>query len=92
MKENLKETNENISTEGVTYRKSPTWRIALSQMNNGSATCFYVLMGYASYCANQGYGILTAIVGIILTCTRIFDAITDPLVALILDKMITRFG
>ena len=92
MKENLKETNENISTEGVTYRKSPTWRIALSQMNNGSATCFYVLMGYASYCANQGYGILTAIVGIILTCTRIFDAITDPLVALILDKMNTRFG
>ena len=87
----MKEKNQEAAT-GVVYRRSPMWRIALAQMNGASSTCFYILMGYASYCANAGYGILTAVVGIILTATRIFDAITDPLIALILDKMNTRFG
>lgn len=78
--------------DGVQYRRSPTWQIALSQMNGGVGMCFYILMGYASYVANSGYGILTAVVGFILTGTRIFDAITDPLIAMLLDKMNTRFG
>lgn len=78
--------------DGVQYRHSPTWQIALSQMNGGVGMCFYILMGYASYVANSGYGIATALVGFILTGTRIFDAITDPLIAMMLDKMNTRFG
>ena len=83
--------NETL-TEGIQYRRSPMWRIALAQMNGGASNCFYILMGYISYVAGPGYGIATVAVGLILTFTRIFDAITDPLVALILDKMNTRFG
>lgn len=37
----------------------------------------YSLIGMASYSASIGYGITTAAVGIILTCTRILDGITD---------------
>ena len=52
----------------------------------------YSLIGMASYSASIGYGITTAAVGIILTCSRILDAITDPLLAFVYDRVNTRFG
>lgn len=76
----------------INYRRAKTWRIALAQLNSGGSMCFYILMTYASYIANSGYGIMTAIVGIILTGTRIFDSITDPIIAILIDKTHTRFG
>ncbi len=42
--------------------------------------------------AHAGYGIASAVVGIILTATRIFDGVTDPLIAVVIDKTNTRFG
>lgn len=78
--------------DGVQYRHSATWRIALGQMNGAVGMCFYILMTYASYIASSGYGIATAVVGIILTGTRLFDGITDPIIAVIIDKTNTRFG
>lgn len=53
---------------------------------------FLCAAGLASYVANEGYGIATAVVGIILTATRILDGVTDPIIAIIIDKMNTRFG
>lgn len=79
-------------TGGVQYRRSKTWQIALGQMNAGVGMCFYILLGYASYVANVGYGVATATAGFILTATRIFDGITDPLIAIIIDKLNTKFG
>lgn len=78
--------------DGVQYRRVPTWQIALGQLNGGVGMCFYILMGYASYVASEGYGILTAVVGLILTGTRIFDGITDPIIAMIIDKLDTKIG
>ena len=52
----------------------------------------YSLIGMASYSASIGYGITTAAVGIILTCTRILDGITDPLLAFVYDRVNTKFG
>lgn len=90
MKDKKKATQSEI--DGVQYRRAKTWRIALSQLNSASGMCFYILMGYASYLANAGYGVATAVVGLILTGTRVFDGITDPLIALLIDKTNTRFG
>ena len=53
---------------------------------------FYSLIGLANYTASIGYGIATVAVGGILTFTRIFDAITDPMLAFLYDKVNTRFG
>ncbi len=78
--------------DGVQYHRSKLWRIALSQFNGAVGMCFYILLGYASYIASAGYGILTAAVGFILTGTRIFDGVTDPIIALIIDKVNTKFG
>ncbi len=87
--------NEKMSQseiDGVQYRRVKTWQIALSQLNGGASMAFYMLMGMASYLANAGYGIAVAVAGMILTATRIFDGITDPLIALLIDKVNTRFG
>lgn len=83
---------EQAQTDGVNYRRAETWRIALSTSNTGIGMSFYVLLGLASYVANAGYGIATAVVGFILTATRILDGVTDPIIALLIDKTNTKFG
>jgi len=78
--------------DGVTYRRARTWEIAFSQMNNGSAMIFYTLVGLMSYLQNAGYGIAVAVAGVILTVTRVFDGVIDPVLALIIDKVRFPFG
>jgi glycoside/pentoside/hexuronide:cation symporter, GPH family len=78
--------------DGVTYRRARTWEIAFSQMNNGSAMIFYTLVGLMSYLQNAGYGIAVAAAGVILTVTRVFDGVIDPVLALVIDKVSFPFG
>ena len=78
--------------DGVQYRRAKTWQIILVACNALVGMSVYSLIGMASYSASVGYGITTAVVGVILTCTRIFDGITDPLVAFLYDKVDTKFG
>jgi len=78
--------------DGVAYRRARTWEIAFSQLNNGSAMIFYVLVGLMSYLQNAGYGIAVAVAGLILTVTRVLDGLIDPLLALIIEKIQFRFG
>ena len=78
--------------DGVQYRRAKTWQIILCACNALLGMTVYSLSGMASYSASIGYGVATAAVGVILTATRIFDAITDPLVAFLYDRVNTRFG
>lgn len=77
----------NNTKDGVVYRRASMASLILSVCVNGGGMCFYLLIGYASYIANVGYGIATAVAGIIITATRIFDGITDPICAAIFDRM-----
>ena len=76
-----KKKEQPVETNGIVYRRAKTWRVALAGCSSGIGMCFYVLLGLASYVANEGYGIATAVVGIILTATRILDGVTDPIIA-----------
>ena len=76
----------------VQYRRAKFWQIILVSMNALIGMSFYSLIGMANYSASIGYGIATVAVGGILTFTRVFDAITDPLLAFVYDKVNTRFG
>ncbi|WP_170023572.1 MFS transporter [Isoptericola jiangsuensis] len=76
----------------MNYRRARTWEIAFSQLNNGSAMIFYVLVGLMSYLQNAGYGIAVAVAGVILTLTRVLDGVIDPLLALVIEKVRFRFG
>ena len=78
--------------DGVQYRRAKLWQIILCACNALLGLTVYSLIGMASYSASIGYGVATAAVGVILTATRIFDAITDPLVAFLYDRVNTKFG
>lgn len=78
--------------DGVQYRHAKLWQIIMVASSGMVGMGFYCLIGMASYSASIGFGIATVAVGGILTFTRVFDAITDPLLAFIYDKVNTRFG
>ena len=78
--------------DGVQYRRAKLWQIICYACNGLVGMSVYSLIGMASYSASIGYGITTAAVGIILTCSRILDGITDPLLAFVYDRVNTRFG
>jgi len=78
--------------DGVQYRRAKTWCIALSQLNGAGKMCFYILLTYATYIGNLNFGILAAVTGVIITASRIFDGITDPICAYIFERFNSRFG
>ena len=79
-------------TNEVKYRKAKLWQIILIAFNAFNGMAVYFLIGLASYSASIGYGIATLVVGGLLTFTRIFDAVTDPLLAFLYDRVNTRWG
>ena len=79
-------------TANVQYRRAHLWQIILVAFNALNGMAMYFLIGLASYSASIGYGIATLVVGGLLTFTRIFDAITDPLLAFVYDRFNTPFG
>lgn len=78
--------------DGVQYRKAKLWQIILYSCNAFVGMSVYQLVGYANYAGMIGFGMTAALIGIVLTCSRIFDGITDPLLALLYDKVDTKFG
>ena len=78
--------------DGVQYRRAKLWQIICYACNGLVGMSVYSLIGMASYSASIGYGITTAVVGVILTSSRILDAVTDPLLAFVYDRVNTRFG
>lgn len=87
-----KEKRTQSEIDGVQYRRAKLWQIILISCNSLVGMSVYSLIGYASYSANIGYGIATAMVGVILTCTRILDGVTDPMLAFLYDRVETKFG
>lgn len=78
--------------DGVQYRRAKSWHIALSQLYNATGMTFYALMTYATYIGNSNFGILVGVTGIIITVSRVFDSITDPVCAFIIERFDSKFG
>ena len=78
--------------ESTVYRRAKLWQIILVAFNAFNGMAVYFLIGLANYSASIGYGIATVAVGGLLTFTRIFDAVTDPLLAFVYDRVNTPFG
>lgn len=78
--------------DGVQYRRAKTWQIILYACNALVGMSVYSLINLASYSASVGYGVTTAVVGVILTCTRILDGVTDPMLAFVYDRVNTKWG
>ena len=74
------------------YNSAKLWQIICFPFNNTATNMFMFLMMYVSYLAVGGYGIAVVLVSTILTATRLFDAITDPIIGFIIDKTNSKFG
>lgn len=90
MEKTKKRTQSEI--DGVQYRHAKLWQILLYACNGLVGMGIYQLIGMASYAASIGFGIATVAVGVILTSTRILDAITDPMLAFVYDRVNTKYG
>ena len=86
------ETITQAADHSVVYRRAKLWQIILVAFNAFNGMAVYFLIGLASYSASIGYGIATLAVGGLLTFTRIFDAVTDPILAFLYDRVMTPFG
>lgn len=74
------------SDNGI-YRTASLRSMLLACATSGGKTVFIMLMSYAGYMANEGYGILVMVTGIIMTVKTIFDGVCDPIVAAVFDRM-----
>lgn len=79
--------------DGVQYRRAKLWQIILYATNALCGMTVYTLMNsYASYIAGLGFAITAVTAGAIITGSRVLDAVTDPLLALVYDKVDTKWG
>ena len=84
--------SKTVSATGTKYRSAKTWEMILASAISGNNICMYMCMVYASYAGSEGYGIATAVVGVIITLSRILDAVTDTGIAYIFEKFPTKYG
>lgn len=68
------------------------WQIVLAPASACVPTMFIILMTFASYVATGVYGAATVVAGTIITSTRVFDAITDPLIGIWSDRFESKWG
>lgn len=74
-------------SEGGVYRTASMRSMLMGCATSGGKTVFMMLMSYAGYMANEGYGVLVMVTGIIMTIKTIFDGVCDPIVAAVFDRM-----
>lgn len=61
--------------------------------NNASTNAVFLLISlyFLIYCT-EVYGFSALLVGALMTGTRLFDAVTDPIIGLFIDRTDTKFG
>lgn len=78
--------------DGVEYRKVKLWEIVCGRANNGVGVSFYMLIGFASMIATEGYGIAMALAGMLVTGSRIFDGFIDPAISFLFERTRLKNG
>lgn len=68
------------------YHKAKLSAMFLSCATQGCGTVFYLMIGFASYAATQGFGIPVAVAGVLLMVARIFDGVVDLVLAPLFDR------
>lgn len=80
------------ATNFVQYRKAKPWQLYLFSIHDLLLLCFLFVMNFITYLGAGYYGLLATTVAMIATASRIFDAITDPIIAFIVERTDGKFG
>ncbi|MCH4031560.1 MAG: MFS transporter [Lachnospiraceae bacterium] len=78
------------TAEGLT--RTSLWRIILYSLLPAAGNLFMMLFAMNTYIANGGFGLSMAVAASIASAAQIWDAVTDPVIAVIVPKINTRFG
>lgn len=70
----------------------PLWRLFGFVLNNTSSNCYLMMMTYISFYLTGPVGAGVFLAGSFSMIMRIFDGVTDPFVAMIVDKTNGKFG
>ena len=85
------DTTEKKTNDGMNRAK--LYQLALFPMNNGATNVYYVLtMNFIAYYANGVLGLALMFATTMVTVMRLFDAVTDPIIGMLIDKTQGRFG
>lgn len=80
------------NSKATVYNDAKIWQIGFFSLNNTATNlALFIMMQYSYYTQNV-LGLAAAIIGVIATSTRLFDAITDPIIGFMVDKTDTKFG
>ncbi|MCM2677447.1 MFS transporter [Alkalicoccobacillus plakortidis] len=74
------------------FRRAKTWELFMYPTFSIGHNGFMFLMTLVSYYAAGIVGLGTVVASYIISGSRIFDGITDPLIALIIDKTKGKYG
>ena len=80
------------ATSSVKYRVAKPWQLYLFSIHDLILLCFLMIMGVITYLGAGYYGLLATTVAMIATASRIFNAITDPIIAFIVERTDGKFG
>lgn len=80
------------ANNAVQYRKAKPWQLYLFSVHDLLLICFILTMNFITYLGAGYYGLLATTVAMIATASRIFDAITDPIIAFIVERTDGKFG
>ena len=73
--------------------RASIWQLTGFAGNNAATNALYVILGsfFLAY-ATEIYGFSAILVGALMMSTRIFDAITDPIIGVFVDRTHTKIG
>ncbi|WP_226529767.1 MFS transporter [Metabacillus niabensis] len=85
-------TNHSLASENNFVNRSKLWQIGFFALNNTATNLYAFAMGFVSYYATGIAGMLVVVISTLLTATRIFDGITDPIIGYVIDKTESKIG
>ena len=76
-----------------TLNRAKNYQLVLFPFNNGATNVYYVLtMNYIMYHAEGVLGLAIAFATSMVTIMRVFDAVTDPIIGMLIDRTNGKFG
>ncbi len=73
--------------------KAKLYQLILFPFNNGATNVYYILtLNFIAYYANGVLALAMMFATTMVTVMRVFDAVTDPIIGMLIDKTSTKFG
>ena len=76
----------------TTYNQAKLWQIGAFAFNNTASNAYNFFFMYIAYYMTGFIGLATVAATTFITSMRVFDAVTDPFIGLLVDRTSTRFG